>query len=55
MRPGGAAGAIIGSVTLVHSYKDGDDKSALLTSSIRIRDALSAQVASVAALLALDP
>jgi hypothetical protein len=48
-------GNIIGIVTLIHPYRDGDDKSALLASSTRIRDALSSQVDSLAALLALDP
>jgi hypothetical protein len=50
-----SSGKIIGTVTLIHPYRDGDDKSALLASSTRIRDALSSQVASTAALLALDP
>jgi hypothetical protein len=50
-----SSGKIIGIVTLIHRYKEGDDKSALLASSTRIRDALSSQVASTAALLALDP
>ena len=50
-----SSGQRIGIVTLVHPYRDGDDKSKLLESSTRIRDALSSQVSSVAALLALDP
>jgi hypothetical protein len=50
-----SSGKIIGIVTLIHRYKEGDDKSALLASSTRIRDALSSQVVSTAALLALDP
>jgi hypothetical protein len=50
-----SSGKIIGIVTLIHPYSDGDDKAARLASSTRIRDALSSQVASTAALLALDP
>jgi hypothetical protein len=49
------SGKSIGIVTLVHPYGDADDKSELLESSTRIRDALSSRVSSVAALLALDP
>ena len=50
-----SSGKSIAVVTLVHPYRDGDDKSELLESSTRIRDALSSQVSSVAALMALDP
>jgi hypothetical protein len=50
-----SGGKVIGIVTLVHPYRSGDDTSALLASSARIRDALSSQVTSTAALLALDP
>jgi hypothetical protein len=50
-----SSGKSIGIVTLVHPYRGGDDKSELLESSTRIRDELSSQVSSVAALLALDP
>jgi hypothetical protein len=50
-----SSGKSIGIVTLVHPYRDGDDKSKLLACSTKVRDALSSQVASAAALLALDP